>query len=456
MRSSIIYRLLVILLVSVSLTWIAGIAASFYGTVAEEEEVFDAQLAQSAKVLLALYRSSLEERRRYMPDSSPSTVLGNEYAEQLSFPYESTISVQVWDLDKQNMLLRSASAPLHLYSSTQSGFSDIEIDGQALRVFSIVDEKIGVQVQVGSSHAVRTKLANEVALTAMIPLLAVLPVLVPMIWFAINKALQPLRSLTDEVKRRAPSQLDPVRFNDVPTEIVPLVGALNKLFDRLEYVLENERRFTADAAHELRTPLAGLKTQAEVAQRADNEQDRNQALQYIVNATNRLAHVTDQLLTLARLDPETGITEPEKIRLGELVSELVAEISLAALEKEIEISVTDHCSLEVVGQPMFLAILIRNLVDNAIRYTPRQGIVEVSIKEIHRQVMLTVADSGPGIPEQDHQRVLERFYRRPVNKELGSGLGLSIVQRIAELHHASFHLQRSPHGGLEVRVGFPV
>ena len=260
MRASIRYRLLVILLVSVSCIWVAGITVSFYGTVAEEEEVFDAQLAQSAKVLLALYRTNLEEKRRYLTDSSLADVLGEDYGAQIDYPYENRLLVQVWDLVEKKALLRSTSAPQHLFSSVQSGFSDIEIDGQPLRIFSIVDQNVGIQVQVGSSHATRKKLANEVALTAMIPLLFVIPVLVPLIWFAINKALQPLNFLTNELKRRKPSQLEAVPIYDVPTEIVPMVEALNSLFGRLQSVLKNERRFTADAAHELHTPLTALLT----------------------------------------------------------------------------------------------------------------------------------------------------------------------------------------------------
>ena len=455
MRTSIRYRFLLILLSSVTLAWMVTVVASYYSTIEEEEEVFDAQLAQSGKALLSLIRKYQEERRQYLGESSLSEVLLEDSIEQFDYPYENKLLFQVWSTFEQKMILRSISAPPYLLSKQSTGFNDVLIADQQWRIFSINDAKHGIQVQVGSSLAMRGKLVSEFALRAMLPMLVALPILTVLIWFATSRALRPVYRLAREVKNRKPFQLRDVQGDYVPVEIRPLVDALNSLFDRLQTVLENERRFTADAAHELRTPLAGLKTQAEVALLANNESDRQQALQYLVSATSRLGYVVDQLLTLARLDPETGITDPEEIQLGGLVSELVAELTLHALDKQIEIGVTDHCKLEIEGQPAAIAILIRNLVDNAIRYTPEQGVVDVSIYEKQRQVVLAVADSGPGIPEDERQRALKRFYRSPGNKEVGSGLGLSIVQRIVELHSASFQLQNSRYGGLEVIVTFP-
>ena len=456
MRHSIRYRLLIILLSSVSLTWGAGVVASYFGTIEEEEEVFDAQLAQSAKVLLSLFSIHLEERNLYLAESALPDVLLEENIGQIDYPYEKKLLFQIWSEKDQRVILRSASAPSHRLSTVNTGFTDILIDDQHWRIFSISDSDHGIQVQVGSSHAMRGALASEFALRAMLPMLATLPIITILIWFATSKALRPVYRLAREVKSRSPLQLRAVEANYIPTEIRPLVDALNSLFDRLQTVLENERRFTTDAAHELRTPLTGLKTQAEVALRANNEPVRQRALKYLVSATDRLGHITQQLLTLARLDPETGITDPETIRPGTLVSELVAELSPQALEKQIEISVTDRSKSTIEGHPAAVGILIRNLVDNAIRYTPIHGTVEVGLRENASQLVLTVADNGPGIPDDEQKRVLERFYRQPGNIETGSGLGLSIVQRIAELHQASLEFRRSSFGGLEVVVAFPL
>lgn len=251
---------------------------------------------------------------------------------------------------------------------------------------------------------------------------------------------------------RDPTNLAALETSDVPVEILPLVGSLNTLLVRLEQALTNERRFTADAAHELRTPLAALKTQAQVARRADNAAQRDAALENLILGTDRATHLVEQLLTLARLDPEgESAVLKETCDLAALARRILADQTPTALSKHIELELTGLESVPITGNSAMLGILLRNLVDNAIRYTPSGGRVAVSVVANR----LEVTDSGPGIPEQEKQRVFDRFYRVLGTEASGSGLGLSIVQRIVDHHGAKLILETGEQGkGLSVTVVF--
>jgi signal transduction histidine kinase len=234
-----------------------------------------------------------------------------------------------------------------------------------------------------------------------------------------------------------------------------LIAALNALFDRLRTSLEQERRFTADAAHELRTPLAAVKTQAQVALGATGEDERSRALGNVVAGTDRATRLVEQLLVLARLDPQKVLPHGQTVDLHELARQGVAELAPAAAAKGVEVSLAAGDAAPVAGDAVLLAVLLRNLLDNAVRYTPAGGEVEVSVRRTTGGVSLAVVDNGPGIPEAERGRVFERFHRVLGSGEEGSGLGLSIVRRIADLHRASVSLDAGPGGrGLRVEVRF--
>jgi two-component system sensor histidine kinase QseC len=237
-----------------------------------------------------------------------------------------------------------------------------------------------------------------------------------------------------------------------------LVISLNSLFDQLQVALELERQFTDDAAHELRTPLAALKTQAQVSLRATNEEERQQALRQVINSVDRATHLIEQMLTLARLDPAATTLVREKVNLHELTAEVVAQLVPIALKKNIEIEITGEEDAVVLVEPVSVSILIRNLVDNAIRYTPVEGIVELSItQQSTHQVILAVKDSGPGIAPELQGRVFDRFFRVTGNSSPGCGLGLSIVQRVADLNNLMVDLQNKENApGLIASVYFSV
>jgi two-component system sensor histidine kinase QseC len=337
------------------------------------------------------------------------------------------------------------------------GYRDELIDGNAWRVFLLTDPVHSVRIAVGESYEVRNELIFDILFNTLLPILLTLPLLALIIWTGVGRGLGPLKKVAGEIAQRSPSQLQPLSVRDTPEEIRPLAQSLNSLLERLDEALESERRFTANAAHELRTPLAGLKTQAQVALRATSESQRIQMLNKILEGVDRATHLVGQLLTLARLDPDVAAAQYEPVDMVQTAVAVVGERAPSALEKNIEIELTEDSRGVVNGDAAALAILIRNLVDNAIRYTPPGGRVEASIATREdSSVTLTVTDNGPGIPEIERARVFERFYRAPGSSSQGCGLGLSIVQRIAELHGARVELNTPAAGsGLKVTVRFP-
>ncbi|MGB7552236.1 MAG: ATP-binding protein, partial [Chromatiaceae bacterium] len=285
-----------------------------------------------------------------------------------------------------------------------------------------------------------------------------LPLLAAWIWFATRRALAPIDAIADQVRRREPQHLGPLTPPSAPTEIRPLLGALNGLLARVDQALESERRFTADAAHELRTPLAALGVQASVAARARDTAERDHALAQIAAGTKRASHLVEQLLTLARLDPNLGITK-SLVRLDELAAEVCADQAGAALAKGIQLELDAGADARVMANADLLRILLRNLVDNALRYSPVGGQVLIALGTVAGKVRLTVSDNGPGIPDAQRARALERFHRLVGQETEGSGLGLSIVARIAEQHGAGLTLEDGLGGeeggrGLQVVVQF--
>ncbi|MCE5180920.1 MAG: sensor histidine kinase N-terminal domain-containing protein [Betaproteobacteria bacterium] len=438
-------RLLTLLLGATMLVWLATAIFAFFDAHHEIDELFDAQLAQSARVMLAQSSHALKHERHEGEEVEIDAGKGEH-------KYEQRIAFQIFDKDGK-LLLRSASAPATRLSSRTSGYSDEYIDGEQWRIFSLSNDR-GLLIQTGERHDMRNELAADVALRLAYPLIFALPVLALLIWFGVGRSLSPLRRFTREVMRRAPDDLARIDDTQIPLEIQPLADALNTLLERLAYTLENERRFTADASHELRTPLAALKIQAQVAMQTEEEEQRRHALRQVIEGSNRAAHLVDQLLTLARLDHAAAPPETPA-ELHAVAAECLTQMAAMAAGKNIELSLAEGCG-HIGGDPAMLSVLVRNLVDNALRYTPPGGAVRVAVGDDGSRTVLEVCDSGPGIPADERAKVLERFHRIAGSEENGSGLGLSIVQRIADLHHAELTLGAPKNGqGLCVRVAFP-
>ncbi|MCX7125819.1 MAG: ATP-binding protein, partial [Gammaproteobacteria bacterium] len=235
------------------------------------------------------------------------------------------------------------------------------------------------------------------------------------------------------------------------------VGELNSLFGRLQAAFEREKRFTADAAHELKTPLAALSTQTQVALRAKTDDEKKEALLKVLFGVRRSTHVIQQLLTLSRMEPDASLTDTTNLNLAKHAADIAAMLAPEAIEKNIELELLSPDSKATIkGSPTAIDILIRNLVDNAIRYSPPDSFVSIDIHEDNKNVTLIVRDNGPGIPEKLRKRVFDRFFRVIGNNTIGSGLGLSIVQQIAKLHHAQIELHTPADGkGIEFKIVFP-
>jgi len=439
-RPSLRRRLLFLLSGTVLAAWLVTAAFTYFDARKEIGEMLDAHLAQSAGLIAAQLEHELDD--------------DHEAKVPRQYKHERKIAFQVWDR-KGRLLLRSASAPETRLQSQSEGYGDATIDGKRWRIFSRRDESRHYLVQVGERYEIRNELAQSVASHLLHPLYFALPALALLIWLAVGAGLAPLAGIAREVARRAPDNLAPLDAGNAPREISPLIGALNALFDRLRTSLEQERRFTADAAHELRTPLAAVKTQAQVALGATGEAERGRALASVVAGTDRASRLVEQLLVLARLDPQTALPPGQTVDLHELARQGVAEIAPAAAAKGVEVSLAAGDAAPVPGDAVLLAVLLRNLLDNAVRYTPSGGEVEVAVAHRSGGVSLAVVDNGPGISEAERGQVFERFHRLLGSGEEGSGLGLSIVRRIADLHRAGVSLDTGPGGrGLRVEVRF--
>ncbi|CAH1385761.1 ATP-binding protein [Candidatus Nitrotoga sp. M5] len=438
-RASLKRRLLVLTLTTITLVWLGSAAFTYQNAREEFDEVLDAHLAQAAALLIVQSSHELNELE------TGHAPLLHKYARQVAF--------QVWNKDKQ-LRLHSANAPSHPLANEERGFSDHTFDGHRWRVFSAWNESAEYLIQVAERSDGRDDLARGIAGNMLKPLFISLPLLALLLWIAVARGLRPLDKLTCEVEQREPDNLAALDASSAPREVVPLIERLNRLFARIEASLQKERRFTADAAHELRTPVAAIKAQTQVARAACSEAERNHALDNAILGCNRAAHLIEQLLALTRIDAlGNDVTETCQVRV--VAAEVIAEIAPTALSQHVHLELIEGAEVEVRCNPVLLRILLRNLIDNAVRHTQPGTSVWVSITRQQGLACLSVNDNGPGIPATELTKVLERFYRPLGTSASGSGLGLPIVHRIAEVHGAT--LQIAPHdegNGLSVKVIF--
>jgi two-component system sensor histidine kinase QseC len=433
-------RLLVGLLAVVVAVWLATAAYSYFDARHEINELLDAHLAQSASLIVAQVGHDLEEIDL---DHAPGT---DKRSRRVAF--------QVWDRGTR-LRLHSAGAPEYRLSRRQQGYSNATIQGRSWRVFSTWDGERRYLVQIAERDEARREIAAGIATNLLLPLLVALPILALFVWLSIGRGLKPLKRLGMEVGQRKADNLSAIAPEGAPREVAPLIHSLNTLFERVGRLVENERRFTADAAHELRTPLAALKTQAQVAKGAADDAVRQHALERVIEGCDRATRLVDQLLTLARLEPDAA--RPRGVcDLAGLAREVVAELAPFALARDIEIELQDSGSVSVEGHSDLLSVLLRNLVDNAVRYSPPGSRVRVDVGRTNGVASVGVRDEGPGIAPDERTKIGQRFYRVLGSGQSGSGLGLSIVGRIAEIHGAQLRFQDGNHGkGLRVVVEFP-
>ena len=369
--------------------------------------------------------------------------------------YGSSLRYQLWR-DDGNLLFRSDNAPLASMTSDM-GFSDhADEQGQGWRNYHVHDTTHRVHIIVSEPHDFRAQLVRSMVIDAATPLALGLPVLFLLLWFSIRKGLHPLATLSQEITKRQPDNLTLIDAQSVPDEVQPIVTALNDLLTRMGQTLEHERRFTEDAAHQLRTPLAAIQTQLYTARHTQAEAPHQQALAQMQQSVERGIRLVNQLLTLARLDPKQARPEFQSLHVDKIAETICAELAPLALQREQSLELMAEPDLPpVTGNADMLAMLLSNLVDNAIHYTQRGGNIIVSLEADGTGVQLAVSDDGPGIAPDQRHRVLERFYRIAQQNQPGTGLGLAICKRVADLHHATLTLSEGLQGrGLTVRLHF--
>jgi two-component system sensor histidine kinase QseC len=438
-------QLLVLLLTAVSLAWIIAATMSFRDARHEVAEVLDAHLAQTAS-LISVQRDGDEREDDDEVDTEHAPVL-HRYGRRVMF--------QVWR-DGTALGLHSQHAPDTPLSTVRDGFSDATIGGARWRVFSTWDARSRVLVQVAEQNHERDELATAVARNFVVPLAVTLPALGLVIWAAVGRATRSLTHVNQQVASRSADNLTPLDVADAPSEIGALVTGLNQLFERVHGLIEQERRFTADAAHELRTPLAGIRAQAQVALGATADAERARALNGVIGGCDRATHTVEQMLTLARLAPDAVLFQPTSVDLAAVLKSTISDLAPVALAKGMDIELKPEQHVLVSGDAGLLAIVFRNLIDNALRYSPQATRVAVQIEPADDVALVRITDAGPGISASARANIGRRFHRAPGTRAPGSGLGLSIVHRILELHRGRMQFDALPTGsGFQVTVVLP-
>lgn len=475
--------LLLLSLLCVALSMISLV--SYHDAKHEVEELFDAQMAQTGRLLEGIVGADMPQQARTALQSALDQALKSHNSEQADplatgHPYEGKLAFQLFD-DHGRTLLQSASAPtdalaqlliiLHRDKSLKHehvdgeplssfgralvGYHNVSLAQHNWRLFVLHDNKDNHWIMIAEREDVRGELVGKIALKALFADIIGLPLLALLVWLAIGWGLAPLKAMAERIRARAPDDLDPLLFRPLPTELEPMAAALNRLLLQVKQLISQEKRFIADAAHELRTPLAVLRIHAQNAQTAEDPLDRNKALKQLNSGVERATRVVAQLLTLARLDPHSVQLKMVEIDLLGYVRNELAELIPLAFDKQQELLLEANPAddFRITADSPSLGTLLQNLVSNAVQYTPLGGSIEVHIDAQTDALLLRVLDSGEGVDPQLREKLFERFYRGSTGE--GAGLGLSIVQRVVELHRGSIRLDTSPMGGLEVIVRLP-
>lgn len=421
-RRSLRRQLTLLLSGALALVWLLAAVVVYLRAHHEADELLDSHLTQMAETLLAFASSGRIEH---------GIDIQYEHAVYTAVP----TAFEIWYIDdRKPRRLAASPGRAGFESDLADGFIERPHGGASWRFFTARSRDGHYRITVGQSHAARQRLAREIGLPLLVPATLALPFIALAVWWAVRRTLKPVDALAREVDALDPRALAPLGGYALPDEIAPLRDAFNTLAPRINAALENERRFTADAAHELRTPLAALKVQAQVAQRAAADGARRHALDQVVAGVDRMTHLVEQLLTLARVEPAhpagESVFDPAPA-LAELCAGRAAEAARHAQTLDVELA--PDCRIAM--QPAWFEVAARNLIDNALRYAGEGARIEVRLTRAAEGCRFSVADDGPGVPDALRARFTARFARGETDAE-GCGLGLSIVERIAQLSHA--------------------
>lgn len=447
-RLSLRLRLVIGFILLTMLCWGAASIESWYQTRNKINELFDTQQMLFAKRLATINPQELSQQ----PQSLPKTKKlvrhhrGNQDDDALAFA--------VFTRDGQMVLNDGDNGKNFLFNYQRNGFSDGKLrgDDDLWRMVWLETPDQRYLVVVGQEWEYRDDMTRDIVQSNLVPWLFALPVMLILLYWLVSRELSPLKRIALQLNQRLPDDGSPLATPRLPQEVRPIVDALNTLFARINQMLLRERRFTSDAAHELRSPLAALKVQTEVVQLAhDDEQMRHHALNNLDKGIDRATRLVDQLLTLSRLDAEAALENRQRIDLRQLLQQAVIDHYNKAQQAAVELKLhLPQAQVQRDGHSLLLTLLVRNLLDNAIRYSRSGSTVDITLGVDG----LEVADNGPGVSEQDLARIGERFYRPPGQEKSGSGLGLSIVKNIAELHGMRVRFANRPQGGFVVKINW--
>ena len=459
LRSQLLLRLII-----VSILLVGGTAWLGYEDVRREtRELFDAQLARSARLILSIAQAQNGDAgftriQEYLDENGLSVMYidfgedGDAQQAEDAHDYETKLAFQIWD-NEGNLVVKSYNAPLEPLTTQQSGFNNIVVDQFNWRTFSLLSSNQQYRCITAERIDVRNDLIVKISNDLFYMFIFLVPALSLVLYVSIDRGLKPLQRLAAQINRRGGDNLELITNDYKYTEIVTIKSALNQLLHRLNETLAREKRITSDAAHELRTPLAAIRLHTELAKNANNREQQNESLDQVIQGVDRTTHMVEQLLTLARLEPELLANDFADVDLSSVIIEECALLSPLAIKKEIDISFEETDAEVINGHEPSLRLLVRNLLTNAISYTPVGGEVSISLAKQEQCSVLVVEDSGPGILEEDRERVIERFYRVNNHQAPGCGIGLSIVDRVVQMHQGSLMLTQADSGqGLKVVI----
>lgn len=430
---------------------------SYERTVNEMNELADARLAQAARTLDVLI-----EHIEKLPTGGSDVVAPPDTPERLARvvsvhrrDFETEVGFQTYGKNRRPILVTSNLAGLAPPPLGYRGFDTITFNGERWRMFTLRNQP-DLLIRIGERYEVREDIARGLMVEHSLPLLLGLPLLALLVRWAVRRGMAPLDALTRLLAERTPGSRQPVGIDKSPPELVPLVDTLNQQLERLEDALEREHRFNADVAHELRTPLAATMIHLESASSAADPGEIPFALKSAQSSLARLARRIEHLLAMARLEAGAASEQRVQLDLVSVTTEVIEELAPLIGEKGIALSLNhDQPTLRLPGHEVALTAMLRNLVENALRYVAPGGQVDITLTRQTAAIVVEISDDGPGIPPERRQAMFERFQRGQADHQEGYGLGLSIVRRAAELHHADVQLLDSLLGGLCVRIVLP-
>jgi two-component system sensor histidine kinase QseC len=433
-------RVLALAISVVVLVWAAAAALVWFDARDELDALLDKHLAQAAAILVVQQAREIEGEERDL-----DAPILHRYAPDVAFQvfHDGRITIRSKNAPEEPMLPPG--------ESFDAGTRTVTVGGVPWRVFATLGNETGVEVYVGERIASRDRIVLAVLRAMLWPMLVATPLLALALWWSVRRGVAPLRRLGADIAAREPQALQPIAMHDAPREMRPMIGELNRLLARIGSLLESERQFTDSAAHELRTPIAAIRMQAQVAMGERDDALRMAALRHTVEGCDRATRLVTQMLTLARIEGAAPEHLPD-VDLAPIARRAIADLAPGAIARGQDLSLEAEGTVPVRGDETLLAVLVRNLVDNALRYSPDGARIAVTLQAAPR-FELRVEDSGPGMRESDRARLGERFFRVPGSNASGSGLGWSIARRICDVHGLALEVEsQCVLGGLGVRV----